>query len=158
MIPMTWSKVLSYILNLGLSVWLWSYLTVAGVDPKLSGGIYAAYVLAYMFFSDLFTKLDKGSSLSKALKETQLHKAKITKYESCILNVHDSIIICLRDNLKGVSLKHSLSAMTMQLSAITIDVTNDLDDPNIKKPEPISSTITKGMEESDIFIAGQSRD
>lgn len=155
---MTWSKVLSYIFNLAVSVWLWSHLTNEGVDPKLSGGIYAAYVLIYMFLSDYLTKMDKSSSLSKAIKETEQHKAKIAKYEGCILNVHDSIIICLRDNLRGIPLKHSLSSMTMQLSAITLEVTNDPDDPKVKKPAPVSSTIRQGIAESDLFIAGQTRD
>lgn len=152
---MTWSKITSYIFNLAISVILWNYLVESKVDAKLSGGLYAAYILIYMFISDLLTKMDKGSSISKANEEISSHTKKIKKYEKCMLQVHDSIIVCMRDNQKGATLKHSLSAMTMQLTAITIDAVND---PSTSKSVAIDSVMKTEMDEVDIFIAGQSRD
>jgi len=152
---MTWSKVISYIFNLIASVLIWSYLVESKVDAKLAAGLYSAYVLLYMFFSDWLTKKDAGSSISKANIEIDTHKGKILKYEKCILEVHHSIVLCLQDNLRGAPLKHTLGSITMQLSAVTLDVAND---PNQLPKTQISESTKRKMEELDIFIAGQTRD
>lgn len=152
---MTWSKILSFIINLIASVFLWNYLVDQKIDVKLCSGIYAAYVLVYMFLSDLISKIDKGTALFKANLDVNEHKEKITKYERCMLKVHDEIIVCLRDNMKGAPLKHSLSAITMMLSAATANVENDPKDIQEKIP---TGGVRRDIDEINLFISGQTRD
>lgn len=113
---MTWSKVLSFILNVFLSTYLFKVLVDEKVDLKLACGIYAAYVIIYMLLSDKFSAWDKESGISKAKASASLSQELCERYRGCMLQVHHAALDCITNNKRGTELRYELQTMVTQLS------------------------------------------
>ena len=133
---MTWSKVLSFLLNVFLSTYLFKVLVDEKVDLKLACGIYAGYVIIYMLLSDKFSSWDKESGISKAKAIASSSQEQCEKYKDCMLGVHHLALDCITSDKKGKELRYQLNIMITQLSEAVFDS---------KK----SSNVYKGDEQKD---------
>ncbi|MEB6635543.1 hypothetical protein [Kluyvera cryocrescens] len=118
---MTWSKVLSFLLNVFLSTYLFKTLVDEKVDLKLACGIYAGYVIIYMLLSDKFSSWDKESGISKAKATASSNLALCEKYKDCMLVVHHLALDCITNDKKGKELRYQLNIIITQLSEAVFD-------------------------------------
>lgn len=142
---MTWSKVLSFLLNVFLSTALFKVLVDEKVDLKLACGIYAAYVIVYMLLSDKFSAWDKESGVSKAKASASLNQELCDKYRGCMLQVHHAALDCITHNKRGPELRYQLQTMVTQLSEAVFES---------KKP----TNVYKGDENKETISANKASD
>lgn len=121
---MTWSKVLSFIINL-IGTSLISFALSKGTwDVKIAGSVYAAYILVYMLISDWLSSSDKGTSSSKCKAELESAKELITVYEACMLDAHHCALGCITNKTKGATLNYELNFIITTLSEVRYNATN----------------------------------
>jgi hypothetical protein len=143
---MTWSKVVSFIINL-IGSSLISYVLSKGTwDVKVAGSVYAAYTLVYILLSDFITGLDKNTSASKAKLELEDAKKMLLAYEICMLDVHHCALTCITQKLKGDGLVYQLNFIITILSEVKHNANNKGNEYKRKEPK------SDGMAD---FIAGK---
>lgn len=121
---MTWSKVVSFIINLVGSS-LISYLLSKGTwDVKIAGSVYAAYTLVYILLSDYIATLDKNTSASKAKSELEDANKMLLAYEICMLDAHHCALGCITKKLKGDGLVYQLNFIVTILSEVKHNARN----------------------------------
>ena len=154
---MTWSKIVSYLINLICSSVVWYGAVFFNVDIKVSAGIYVLYYLAYLYISDLLTQKDKGSSISKAKEEIQNLKNDIERYKRSMLSVANQLTICLANDQGKSSIKLTIASVINELSKENVDLPVSNDPSEIAEPE-ITKKNREDIAAMDLFIAGQTRD
>lgn len=121
---MTWSKVLSFIINL-LGSSLISYVLSKGTwDVKVAGAVYAAYILIYMLISEYLSNVDKGTSASKIKSQLDDANERLIAYEVCMLDAHHCALGCITKKLKGDGLLYQLNFIVTILSEVKHNAIN----------------------------------
>ena len=143
---MTWSKVISFIINLIGSSFISFILSKGTWDIKIAGSVYAAYTLIYILCSDYLASLDKNTTISKAKSELEDAKKMILAYEICMLDVHHCALSCITNKLKGEGLIYQLYFIVTMLSEVKHNASNKGNE--YKRREPKSDDMAE-------FIAGK---
>ncbi|MEY8580244.1 hypothetical protein AALM51_08265 [Enterobacter roggenkampii] len=143
---MTWSKVISFIINLIGSSFISFILSKGTWDIKIAGSVYAAYTLIYILCSDYLASLDKNTTISKAKSELEDAKKMILAYEICMLDVHHCALSCITNKLKGEGLIYQLNFIVTMLSEVKHNASNKGNE--YKRREPKSDDMAE-------FIAGK---
>lgn len=143
---MTWSKVISFIINLIGSSLISFILSKGTWDVKVAGSVYAAYTLIYILCSDFLAGLDKNTSISKAKSELEDAKKMLLAYEICMLDAHHCALSCITNKLKGEGLIYQLNYIVTMLSEVKHNASNKGNE--YKRREPKSDDMAE-------FIAGK---
>ncbi|HCR0216493.1 TPA: hypothetical protein OMS38_002420 [Klebsiella aerogenes] len=132
---MTWSKVVSFIINLIGSSLISFILSKGAWDVKIAGSVYAAYTLLYILFSDYIASFDKNTSVSKARTELEDTKKMLLAYEICMLDVHHCALNCITKKLKGDGLIYQLNFIITMLSEVKHNASNTGNEYKRKEPK-----------------------
>lgn len=118
---MTWSKVLIYLINTAASTYLFFYISTNKLDLKIACGLYACYVLVYMFSSDFISGFDSKTAANILKKEKDLLCNKIDNYKNCMKEAHHSAVSCLTPGKKATEIRYEMQILVKVLSDVVFE-------------------------------------
>ncbi|WP_033568563.1 hypothetical protein [Dickeya undicola] len=115
---MTWSKALIFILNTMLTTLIFFIISSYAIDLKLACGVYACYILIYMFVSDFISGLDRKTTSNILKKEKEVLCKKLDDYKSCMKDAHHKAVYCLTPGKKATEIRYEIQILVNVLSDV----------------------------------------